>query len=615
MSRLRVLKIQLAVVLTLLASLALSAGAAEPVEYELRFGKPSSHLLEISVHANGLKGPVAEFAMPTWAPGSYVVNDYAKNVQGFRATGPEGKELAWRKTDKQTWRVETGGAAAVTVEYKLYANTLANNWAQYNEQHAFIGGPAVWMYLVSGKERPIRLVIATPTGWRVATGMPRMAENTFASADYDTFADSPLEISDYVAKMFVEAGSTYHVVVHDVVGKKDFSQFAEDTQKIVAAAVPIFGPVVGGTRPAPFDEYWFLFHIWPNTGGGLEHLNSTQINTPRDWDSQQMRPSGETDYESKLGVTSHEFFHAWNVKRLRPKPLGPFDYSREVHTPSLWISEGLTSYYGDVVLMRAGLVKPERYLELTARLMTTFEQKPGRSERDIEDTSWDTWFRAGVAGDTNLLNSSYSYYDGGQLAGHLLDFAIRQATNNQKSLDDWMRLLYQRYALPKPGFEPEDAVRAANEVAGKDISEIFRRYISGKEPMPYETYFGYAGIQVERLRTPDVGWIGITTTRDEDGRARISNIIPGSPAEDAGLDKSDVIVALDGRIVDQGEFQKALEARKPSEKLRLAVIRRGELKEIFVTSVPYPYTTFKLRVMENMTEMQRKIYESWVRGK
>ena len=601
------------IVLTVMISVA--AGAAEPVEYELRFGKPSSHLLEITLRANGLKGPSAEFAMPAWAPGSYVVNDYAKNVQGFRATGPGGKELAWRKTDKQTWRVETGGAATVTVQYKLYANTLANNWAQYNEQHAFLGGPAVWMYLAGGKERAVRLVIATPAGWRVATGLGRMAENTFAAADYDTFADAPLEISDYAEKTFVEAGSTYHVVVHDVVGKKDFSKFATDTQTIVAATVPVFAAAVGGTRPAPYDEYWFLFHIWPGTGGGLEHLNSTQINSPRDWDNQSMRPSGETDYEGKLGVTSHEFFHAWNVKRLRPKPLGPFDYSREVHTPSLWISEGLTSYYGDVLLMRAGLVKPERYLEWTARLLTNFEQKPGRSERSIEDTSWDTWFRAGAQGETNLANSSYSYYDGGQIAGHLLDFAIREATNNQKSLDDWMRLLYQRYALPKPGFEPEDAVRAANEVAGKDISEIFRRYISGKEPMPYEKYFDYAGIQIERLRTPELGWIGITTTREEDGRARVSNIIPGSPAEDAGVDKSDVIVAVDGRMMDQGEFLRMLDARKPGEAIKLAVLRRGNLQEISVTTVPYPYAVFKLRLVENPTEMQRKIYESWTRGK
>ncbi|MBI1749551.1 MAG: M61 family metallopeptidase [Acidobacteria bacterium] len=377
--------------------------------------------------------------------------------------------------------------------------------------------------------------------------------------------------------------------------------------------VPMYAAAAGSAeRPAPFAEYWFLMHIWPGGRGGLEHLNSTQINYSSDWDS--LRPAGRyaTDYELKLAVLSHEFYHAWNVKRLRPKALGPFDYSREVHTPALWISEGLTSYYGDLTLLRAGLLTPQRYLDSIAQLLTEFEQQPGRSERSIEDTSWDTWFRPGVMGDTNLLNANYSYYDGGQIAGHLLDFAIRQATGNQKSLDDWMRLLYQRHALPKPGFEPEDAVRAANEVAGRDIGEIFRRYISGKEPVPYETFFGYAGIQVDRMPAPSLAWIGVSVTRDDDGRARINNITPGSPAEDAGLDRGDVIVAVDGKVVDQDAYLKTMEERKPGDTLKLAVIRRGEMKEISLTAVPYPYTIFKLRPVENPTEAQRKIYESWV---
>jgi len=247
-----------------------------------------------------------------------------------------------------------------------------------------------------------------------------------------------------------------------------------------------------------------------------------------------------------------------------------------------------------------------------AALITEFEQRPGRAERSIEETSWDTWFRASGGGDTNLANTNFSYYDGGQIAGHLLNFAIRQATGNQKSLDDWMRLLYQRYALPKPGFEPEDAVRAANEVAGKDMSEFFRRYISGKEPLAYETYFGYAGIRVERLEMREQAWIAVSTTRGEDGRARISNITPGSPAEAAGLDRGDTIVAVDGKTVDQTEFGRAVEARKAGEMLRLSLIRLGELKEIAVTAGANPYTTFRLRPAQHPTEMQQKIYGGWM---
>ena len=260
-------------------------------------------------------------------------------------------------------------------------------------------------------------------------------------------------------------------------------------------------------------------------------------------------------------MTSHEFFHAWNVKRLRPQPLGPFDYTEMVHTPSLWISEGLTSYYGALALVRAGLVTPQQYLDGIGKLITKFDAEPGRSERSIEDTSWDTWFpNAGVVQQkNNLANTWYSYYDGGQVMGHILDFAIREKTKNQKSLDDWMRLLYSRYALPKPGFEPGDAVRAASEVAGEDVSEIFRDYISGKQAIPYEKYFAYAGIAVTAKVDPAKPWIGVETAKGEHGRFSIKNVIPGSPAELAGLDRDDVILAVDSRAVGLAEFAETRE--------------------------------------------------------
>jgi predicted metalloprotease with PDZ domain len=208
-------------------------GAAEALDYELRFDRPNTHLLEITIRAGGLKGSAVEFALPAWAPGNYGINDYAKNVQNFEARAADGRVLPWRKTDKQTWRVELGDAAGVRIAYKLYANTMANSWAQYNERHAFLGGPAVWMYLVGGKERPVRLVIATPQGWRAATGLERTGENTFSAADYDWLADCPIELSDWTEKTFTFAGTTYHFVVHDGMGKKDYAQVAADTQRIV----------------------------------------------------------------------------------------------------------------------------------------------------------------------------------------------------------------------------------------------------------------------------------------------------------------------------------------------------------------------------------------------
>jgi predicted metalloprotease with PDZ domain len=592
-----------------------SASGASPVSYELKFERPNCHLLDVTIRADALSGATVDFAIPDWAPGSYYVENYAANVQRFRAHSAAGQELTWRKTDSQTWRINLSGAKSVTVEYQVYANTLQNNVAQYNDRHAFIGGPSVWMYIVGGKDRPTTLSIASPTGWRVATGMEHTSATTFQAPNYDTFADCPLEISDFAEKDFEVLGTKYHVIVHDVLGQKDFAKFVGDLQKAVAAIVPVFQPAAGASGPAgPFQDYYFIFHVWPKTGGGLEHLNSTQINFAADWDAADPMPGYVNRYDLKLFVSAHEFIHAWNVKRLRPLPLGPFDYSQMVHTPSLWISEGLTSYYGALALVHAGLITPEQYLDTISQLITKFEAYPGRSERSIEDTSWDTWFPRDsvIHQDNNLLNTWYSYYDGGQIMGHILDFAIRHDTNNQKSLDDWMRSLYSRHALPKPGFEPEDAIQAASEVAGTDVSGIFHQYISGKEPIPYEQYFGYAGITVAKKLDADKSWSGLDTTKNDEGRAKIRNITPGSPAESAGLDRDDVIYAVDSRAVDFDGFAKEISAHQPGETVRLTVLRLGEFKDFSVALKASPYPTYTLQPMEHPTDQQRAIYNSWL---
>jgi len=379
--------------------------------------------------------------------------------------------------------------------------------------------------------------------------------------------------------------------------------------------VPMFQAVAGTSgQAAPFRDYYFIFHVWPKTGGGLEHLNSTQINFTADWDSTEPAPGFVNRYDLKLFVSAHEFFHAWNVKRLRPLPLGPFDYSQMVHTPSLWVSEGLTSYYGALALVHAGLITPEQYLDSISQLITKFEALPGRGERSIEDTSWDTWFPRDsvIHQDNNLLNTWYSYYDGGQIMGHILDFAIRHDTSNQKSLDDWMRLLYSRHALPKPGFEPGDAVKAASEVAGTDVSGIFRQYISGKEAIPYEEYFAYAGITAEKKLDADKPWMGVDTTKNDDGRAKIRNIAPGSPAESAGLDRDDVIYAVDSRAVDSEGFPKEITAHKPGDTVRVTVLRLGEFKDFSVGLKANPNPTYTLKPMEHPTDQQKAIYNSWL---
>jgi len=617
------------IVLLVLAALlipSISVFAAEPVRYELGFRKWNTHLLDITIRANGLDGRAVQFAMPYWAPGVYIVEEFATNVQGFSATDPSGRTLPWHKVDGSAWQIDLNGSTGVIVHYLFYANGMPIRGAQYDERHAAMTGAAIWMYMVDGKDRPAELAIKRsqlPPNWKIATALPKITDNTYAAQNYDWFADCPIEIGEYQEKSFSVLGTTYHVVVHDEADSGDFTNFTEQLRKVIEkGVVPILAPAVrasGSPLDAPFPEYWFLIHISKNGfGAGVEHLASTMIMMGQGWED---RSATDHDFlsdvaEYKIDLVTHEFFHSWNVKRLRPRELGPFDYSRQVHTPSLWISEGLTNYFTWLAILRSGYWKPQTYLDRTARVITGLESEPGRKERSIAETSYDTWFGfsgSGAGGfgpnsSNNLANTTFSYYDGGQILGALLDLEIRHATNNRKSLDDWMRLMYQRFALPKPGFEPEDAVKAAGDIAGADMSEFFTRYVTGKDDLPYERDFGYAGIQVERIYSKKT-WLGAEVRQDRNsGGAYLANIIPGSPAENDGLDRGDIILAVDGKVVDSRGFTTDLEARKPGDRMILTLNRHGVLRQITVTAAANPYPEFKLKPLDNPSSAQKAIY-------
>jgi predicted metalloprotease with PDZ domain len=594
--------------------------AVEPLRYQATFERWNTHLIDVAIRADGLDKRAVLFSMPVWGPGAYVIRNFATEVQGFSATDSSGRALQWHKTDAQSWQVDLNGASAAIIHYKVYANSLGS--VQYDDRHVALNGPAIWMYQVGAKDRPIALTIDTsrlPSDWHIATGLDKTGPTSFHAADYDWFADCPIEISAFSQKDITVLGTTYHFIVHDELGKQDYTQFTKDMQRILEKGlVPILAPAVGGPLAAPFREYWFLIHLAPGggLGGGTEHLNSTKISYSRDWgDSTPTTHDYVTNvYELKLFVAVHELFHAWNVKRLRPRPLGPFDYSQMVHTPSLWISEGLTSYYTCVALLRSGYWTPEQYLAYVSRLITALDAMPGRSERSIAETSWDTWFGY-IGGDSfdgasvasNVLNTNYSYYDGGQTLGVLLDLEIRQQTANRKSLDDWMRAMYQRYALPKPGFGDSDVVRVASEVAGVDMGEFFRRYLYGKDPLPYDRDFAYAGIEARRAAPPP-SWSGIVLATTRDGRPVIGNIFPGSPAEQGGLDRGDIVVAIDDKALDRAGIESNLGARQAGDRVMFTVIHDGGIRQVAVTIGPNPHPTYTLTPLPTRSASQEQIY-------
>lgn len=299
--------------------------AAEPIHYELGLERSNTHLIDVTIRANDLDGKNVQFAIPDWNPGVYAIQNFAINVQEFHAADSAGHPMSWRKTDSQTWQVDLNGLTAAIVHYKIYANGLPLYGAQYDERHASFSGPAVWMYVTNGKDRPIELKIdrsSIPSDWKVATGLQRTGDDTYSEPDYDWFADCPIEISRFVERDFVALGTTYHVVVHDELGNQDFTKFVADLQKVIEkGVVPILAPAVGGPLAAPFADYWFLIHIasFPATGAGVEHLNSSTIIMSTEWDDHSATTHDFLSnlYEYKIDLVAHEFFHAWNVKRLR----------------------------------------------------------------------------------------------------------------------------------------------------------------------------------------------------------------------------------------------------------------------------------------------------------
>jgi predicted metalloprotease with PDZ domain len=609
--------------IALLPVCAAICSAVVPLRYEVGFEPWNTHLVDVTIHASGLIGKAVLFSMPAWGPGSYGIRNFASEVQAFSATDTAGHVLPWHKTDSQTWEVDLNAVSAAIIHYKVYANSLGS--IQYDDRHVALNGPGIWMYQVNAKDRPIALTIDTshlPSDWKIATGLEKTATTSFYAADYDWFADCPIEISAFSQKDITALGTTYHFIVHDEGSKQDYTQFTRDMQRIIEKGLaPILAPAVGGPLAAPFPEYWFLIHLTNGPGGGgggVEHLNSTKISYSSDWgDSSATTHDYMTNvYETKIFVAVHELMHAWNVKRLRPRPLGPFDYTQPVHTNSLWISEGLTSYYTCVALLRSGYWTPEQYLGYVSRLITALEAMPGRTERSVAETSWDTWFGRGGGGGaaagglsfaSNLGNTNYSYYDGGQTLGVLLDLEIRQRTNNRKSLDDWMRSMYQGFALPKPGFNDGDVVRIASATAGTDMSEFFRRYLFGKDPLPYVRDFAYAGIDAQKT-TSSQGWSGAVLAPTRDGHAVIGNIIPGSPAERDGLDRGDIVIAIDAKPLDRAGIDRELGARRPNDRVMFTVTHQGVSRQIPVTLATNPYPTYDLKPSATRSTLQENIY-------
>ncbi|MFZ0750872.1 MAG: hypothetical protein WAM70_16025, partial [Pyrinomonadaceae bacterium] len=498
----------------LILTLAFSASAQEQplkINYRLAMSQPSSHLFEVTIEVrlpDTAKPDSLDFQMAKWSPGRYAVFDFAKNVQEFRALlgiCPETADCTQpdapvTRLDDQTWRVSLRNTPSATITYKVFGNDLSGTFSQLDSRHANFNGGSIFMYVVNHKQDPVGLSINAPPGWRIVNGrIEKQDQRQWHFPNWDIMIDTPTEIApDWTQDTFTVDGKQYHVVLH-AFGKHGNKRAAlvRDLEKIVRAEIAMWGP-------PEFDLYTFLIHFANDghSGDGMEHLTSTQIVLPGELTDQ-------AQYDEALATAAHEFFHVWNVKRLRPVELGPWDFTRPANTRGLWIAEGITNYYGHLMMRRASLWNDARLLKTLADQITDVDNSPGSKLMSAEESSQSAPFidDAAHAQETNLANTAISYYPKGEIIGVVLDLLIRGKTKGKASLDDVMRHMYEdfylkssnsSYYLRGRGFRNEDFEKTVSDVAGTDMSDFFRRYVRSVETPPYEDAFAQVGLKFIR---------------------------------------------------------------------------------------------------------------------
>lgn len=574
------------------------AQATPDIAYTVSMSKPWTHLLEVEMRLRWAGTPAAaELKMPVWTPGSYLVREYARHVQDFAVKDASGRDLQWEKINKNTWRINTAGAKEIVATYRVYSNELTVRTNELNDEHAFWNNGALLMFPKDQLKAPSTVTVKPYGNWKVATGLPEVAgqPNTFRAENYDVLYDSPFEVSDYKEIKFTVRGKPHRFVVTGE-GNYDLKQMAEDTAKIAEEGYKIFGEF-------PFDDYTFIVNL--RGGGGLEHLNSTALQ----WNRFGFKPRSR--YTGFLNLVAHEYFHLWNVKRIRPDALGPFDYENENYTKLLWVAEGATAYYEGILLRRAGLITDTEMLAQKARLIEQLQARPGRFETSLEEASMDAWIKY-YRQDENAINNQISYYDKGEVVNMMLDIAIRTASKGSKSMDDVMRHLYNEFYKKNRNFTPEDFQRAAELAAGKSLDDFFSKYVRGEADIDYNAIVNPIGLQLAAENSDkNKAYIGADLA-EENGRLTIRTVPANTPAYNQGLNTGDQIVAVDGYRASQSFLQTYVGERKPGDKVKLTIFRFDKLRDVDFTLGNSTRTEYAFVPAENPTEEQRKLYKAYM---
>ena len=572
------------------------------IAYSVHMSKPQNHYFEVEMSISQINQKSLIVKLPVWAPGSYLVREFSKNINLVRAFNEQGKELEITKNAKNAWQINTTGVKSLKVRYEVYSFELSVRTSFLDLTHGYISGPGIFMYVDNFKEtKGILKVFPFETFKKINTALPIAplelqgnAYQAFEFENYDQLVDCPIEIGNQVVFEFNAAGVKHTVAMY---GEANYSipLLKVDMAKIIESETAVFGF-------NPNKNYLFIIHNVPGGDGGLEHVNSTTLSVNR-W------TYAGADYLGFLNLVAHEYFHLWNVKRIRPIELGPFNYDEEVYTSLLWVMEGFTSYYDELMMLRAGYYTQAEYLTKLQSLINYAEGSVGSRVQPVAHASFDAWIKS-YRPNENSANTTMSYYSRGAVIASVFDAMIINKYNGAKCLDDFMQHLYKTY------YEKQDrgftVAEFKNELAiftGQDMTIFFKKYIDGTEIIPFNDYFSKVGVTVKQnaLTRASFG----ATVQNSGGKVIIKSIRANSAAEDAGLSVNDEVIGCNGYRVDQAMLDGIMNGLEVNEEVDLLLSRDEILFSVKVKITNYTRPQFILTPSNSMEEATKFNY--WLR--
>ena len=598
--------------LVILLSVTMAAKSQVKIDFEISFKEPQAHYAEVEMNMAGIATKnYVDLKMPVWTPGSYLVREFAKSVESFTATSG-GKQVKVEKVTKNTWRVYNAKANAIKVNYRVYAFEISVRTAFIDASHAFLSSANIFMYPAGMIKTPSTVKIVPFGTWnQVSTGLEPVAGQkfTYRAADFDILFDSPIEVGTQEVFDFMAAGVKHEVAMYGG-GNYDKERLKVDMAKIVEQATAVYGE-------NPNKHYTFIVHNYAQGGGGLEHLNSTVLGASRN------AYGTERGYKGFLGLVAHEYHHLWNVKRLRPIALGPFDYDNENYTTNLWIAEGFTSYYENKFMLRAGFVTPEGFATDLTGAVGTIVNSQGAKINSAAASSFDAWINGAYRPNENSKNTFISYYSKGEVVGLLMDLEIANATKGAKSLDDVMKAMYLQCKTLKRGYTDAEFKAMVEKISGISFTNFWAKYVTGTVDVEYAKYFDYAGINIATENaTPNKPSVGAALAFAK--ALTVSSVTRNSAAWIGGLNVNDEILSIDGVSIADAmkdvrtspglsfESLPVVSKKQIGEVLVVKVKRDGLEKELSLTLKENPNVRLKATLKDDATPLQLAVRKKWM---